>query len=191
MKRNYSLAMSGGKIFLELGDEHCSNRVENMKILDDSGDVLISFEDGEFFKHFYDESGMLKKKQTFGKDHTFEYKYEMSLVGTILVPLYKKIVEKKRYDHSPEETITTTFFYKADGLRRILTKTKIKETYFDRYERITENEYDEYGLKVVRSKEVYKDFCSDCITTTLTEYNSMGYIVNETTDYKEMEYKGD
>lgn len=187
MKQNYSLAMNGGEIFLELGDEHCSNRVENMKILDDSGNVLISFEDGEFFRHFYDEWKTLKKKQTFEKDHTFEFEYRRFIYRDKFITVKKKIVEKKRYEDSPEETITTTFYYRTEVTRVILTKIKIREKYFDRYERITENVYDSEGLKVVQSKEVYKDFYTDGITTTFKKYDSDGYIVEEKTDYKEME----
>ena len=186
MKRNYSLAMNGGQIFLETGDEeHFSNRVENMKILDESGNVLISFEDGEFFRYFYDKRKTLKKMQTFKKDHTFEFEYKRFIVRDEIIIVKKKVVEKKRYEYFPEETITTTFYYSTRGTRPVLTKIKIREKYFDRYERIIENVYDSEGLKVVQSKEVYKDFYADGIKTTFTKYDSMGYIVEEKIDYME------
>lgn len=186
MQQIFPLAMSDSRLILNTANGACDKTVLSMEVLDDSGDVLISFEDGEFFRHFYDESKNRKKKQTFEKDHTFEYEYEEFYVGSRLVPFTKKIIEKKRYECSPEETITTTYFCKQGNNGAILTKIRIREKYFDHYERTTENIYDEIGFKVIQSKEVYKDFYAGGITTTFTKYDGMGRIVEEKTDYKEM-----
>ena len=184
MKQTYLLANNGGQMFIETGDGNLEDYIENFHILDESCDTILSFENGEFFRHYYDEMKMLKRKESLNKDHIFEYDYEDYLLGAKLVPFKKRVVEKKRYKGQPEETITTTCFYEVKDFRPVLKMVRIKSKKSNQYESVREEIFNSCGERMVSSKEVFKDFRARKVTTTFTKYDCMGNAVDQSIGYR-------